>query len=157
LTTTDLNHTHSWENGYLLVSSIVYWSERPVLGLFPEAVSLPVSSGRRHQYQSRPEHVAASFCSDCDIYRSASDASCRHEFVSGFLFTHAKLLWWEGTDLFTPGFLFPFKIRSKDGREPRVIFRPPRLALSTSACRCPSARCARCGTIEIRSWDRPAA
>lgn len=150
------NHecTHTFEEGWVLVRSPVYWSTFENGGCYPFAANCTPDIGRR-SYPTRPRHYAGKKCTTCVIYRFDPIGSCEHRFQEGFVFSFTELLWWPGQDEFKPNFWYPFLARSSDGREPEVIFEPPTVVVSISRARRPARRCF-CGTLDIYSSQRAA-
>ncbi|HVR41426.1 MAG TPA: hypothetical protein VMU84_20185 [Thermoanaerobaculia bacterium] len=140
---------HDWQPGWLLVSSVVYWSEEPGLGLLPRRVLVRPGLRRQPQYKTRPEHFRGVRCSLCKTFRTNETPSCTHELTPGFIFPYSPLLWWPGDERFQPGFLYPFRLHARNGREPEVVFAPKRFLVSISDARCAAGKCGRCGAVEV--------
>jgi hypothetical protein len=140
---------HAGDSGWLLVSSLVYWSPTRSTGLLPTPVLRPSGIGRYSQYRTRPIQFRGTRCSSCQSYRAALSPSCVHELERGFVFPHAPLHWWPHEDLFNPTFLYPIVLRDKDGGEPEAVFAPKKLMVSISDARCPARKCVLCSGVEV--------
>jgi hypothetical protein len=136
---------HDADPGWLLVSNIVYWSPEAKLGFLPRTVLVQGLS----RPLTRPAQFKGRKCSTCGTYRTEPNPSCVHQYEEGFFFPYSPILWLAGQEPFEATFLFPWVTRSKDGREPEVVYAPPRFLVSIADARAPARRCARCDSIEI--------
>ena len=137
---------HDADPGWLLVSSIVYWSPEQRLGFLPRTVLGP---GLMRRPITRPVQFSGRKCSTCGTYRTEPDPSCRHQFEEGFLFPYSPILWLNGKEPFQATFLFPWVTRSNDGRETEVVHMPPKFLVSIAGARVAARRCSRCDAVEI--------
>jgi hypothetical protein len=140
---------HTWTGGWLLVTSIVYWSHKASLGFLPRAVLGPSGFSRQQRFVTRPKQLRAERCADCGTCRTIEETPCTHDFLAGYLFPYAPIFWWAGDEAYRPTFLFPWVTRSKDGREPEPVLVPDRFMLTMADANVPACRCAHCGAIEI--------
>jgi len=144
--TTENSCDHDTHPGWLLVSTVVFWSEKENPFLL-SAVVFSHSGGRG--YMTRPANLKGWKCEKCLTFRIRGDPSCAHDFSEGYLFPFATLLWWNGDAEFRPGFFWPFSRRDSTGKKPEVVFAPG-FRISIVYARCRARKCNRCGAVELR-------
>jgi hypothetical protein len=132
------------EEGQLLVSSAVFWHDKPTFFLqprpaFPDA---PI----RPDYYASPIPLSAARCLSCRWVFVDAGAACEHTREPGYIFPRASLRWWPRPEPFQPGFWFSFNGKSRGGIECETLVRQS-FVMSVVDTRLEAARCTGCGAV----------
>jgi hypothetical protein len=138
----------SLDSGSVLVSSAVYWNQKPSFFLQPRP-AFPAATLGRADYYPFPVPLAAERCRACRWVFVLSGNPCTHAREPGYIFPLASLRWWSGSEPFQASVWFTFSGKTRGGVECETLVRRG-FVVSVVDTRVEAARCTACGSIAFR-------
>lgn len=139
------------EEGAVLVSSAVYWHDKPTFFLQP-APAFPSATMGRSDYYPFPVPLPAERCRPCGWVFVKSGGPCTHNREPGFIFPLASLRWWASAQPFQPSVWFTFTGKDRQGVECEALVRRG-FVLSVVNTRAEATRCTMCGAVAFQQEE----